>query len=108
MKLHTQNLRVVLLWGFNDRGYDSVNGLPQVNYHYYTKIRGGIVQNDTCFLGLMQCNFTANNMNLLDLVFANFRDVTVAISDFELVVPDSYHHPLCTDLNILTSSSQAP
>jgi hypothetical protein len=23
-------------------------------------------------------------------------------------VPDSYHHPLCTDLNILTSSSQAP
>jgi hypothetical protein len=46
-------------------------------------------------------------VNLLDLVFANFHNVTVAISDFELVVPDTYHPPLCTDLNILTSSSQS-
>jgi hypothetical protein len=27
------------------------------------------------------------------------------VSGFELVVPDTYHPPLCTDLNILTSSS---
>jgi hypothetical protein len=46
-------------------------------------------------------------MNLLDLVFAKFHSVTVAISDFELVVSDAYHPPLCTDLNILTTSSQS-
>jgi hypothetical protein len=46
-------------------------------------------------------------VNLLDLVFANFHNVTVAISDFELVVPGTYHPPLCTDLNVLTSSSQS-
>jgi hypothetical protein len=33
-------------------------------------------------------NFTVNNMNLLDVVFANSYDVTVATSDFELIVPD--------------------
>jgi hypothetical protein len=80
-------------------------GFPQANSHYDTKIRGGI-QNASCYLGLKQCIFTVSDVNLLDLVFSNSRNVTVAISDFELVVPDSYHPPLCTDLNV-TSSSQS-
>jgi hypothetical protein len=39
---------------------------------------------------------------------ANSYDVTVAIYDFELTVPDTYHRALRIDLNILTSSSQSP
>jgi hypothetical protein len=106
-KLDTQNFRVVLLGDFNVPGYDWVNGFPQANSHYYIKIRGGIIQNATCYLGLKQRNFTVNNMNFLDLVFAHGYNVTVAISDFELVVPDTNVPPLCTDLDILTSSSQS-
>jgi hypothetical protein len=106
-KLDTHNFRVVLLGDFNVPGYNWVNGFPKANFQYYTKIRGGIIQNATCYLGLQQCNFTVRRMNLLELVFANFHNVTVAISDFEWVVPDTYHPPMCTDLNILTSCSQS-
>jgi hypothetical protein len=74
-------------------------GFPEANSHYDTKIRGGI-QNASCYLGLQQCSFTVSDMKLLDLVFANSNNITVAISDFELVVPDTYHPPLCTDLNV--------
>jgi hypothetical protein len=42
-KVDTQNFRVVLLGDFNVPGYDWVNGFPQANSHYYTKIRGGIL-----------------------------------------------------------------
>jgi hypothetical protein len=79
---------------------------PQSNSHYYTKIRGGI-QNASCYLGLQQSIFTVSDVNLLDFVFSNSHNVNVAMSDFELVVPDTYHLPLCPDLNILTSSSQS-
>jgi hypothetical protein len=106
-KLDTQNFRVDLVGDFDVPGYDWANGFPQANSHYYTKIRSGIIQNTTCYLVLEQCSFIDNNMNLLDLVFESFHNVTVAISDFELVVRDTYHPPLCTDLNILTSSLQS-
>jgi hypothetical protein len=61
--------------------------LMQVNLHFYIKIRGNIIQNSTCYVGLQQYNSTVYNRNFLDLVFANFYDSTIAISDFELVVP---------------------
>jgi hypothetical protein len=72
----TQNSRVNLLGDFNVPGYDWVNGFPQTNLHYYTKIRGEIVHNATCCLGLQQENFAVNSTNLLDLVCPNFYDVT--------------------------------
>jgi hypothetical protein len=81
-KLHTQNFSVVLLDDFNVPGYNWVNGFPQANSHYNTKIVGGIIKNATCCLGLQQFNLTVSKTNLPDLVFANVH-VTGAISDFE-------------------------
>jgi hypothetical protein len=51
-ELDTQHFRVVLLGDFNVPDYDWVNGFPQANSHYFNKIRGGIIQNATCYLGL--------------------------------------------------------
>jgi hypothetical protein len=76
-KLNTQNFRVILLGDFNVPGYDWVYGLPHANTHYYTKLRGEVIQNSASFLGLSQNNLTTQIKNLLDLVFANFSDVAV-------------------------------
>jgi hypothetical protein len=57
-KLNTQNFRVILLGNFNVPGYDWVSGLPHDNMHYYTKLRGEVIQTAACFLGLPQYNLT--------------------------------------------------
>jgi hypothetical protein len=45
---------------------------------------------------------------LLSLYLQIFYDTTLAISDFEFVVPGTYHPPLFISLNILTSCPQHP
>jgi hypothetical protein len=57
-KLNTQNVRVVLLGDFNFPGHDLVSGHSLANTHYYTKLRGEVIQNAACFLGLSQHNLT--------------------------------------------------
>jgi hypothetical protein len=49
--LNPQKFHVVLLDDFNVLGYDWVNGFPQANSHYYTKLRGDVIHSTTCYLG---------------------------------------------------------
>jgi hypothetical protein len=83
--LNPQKFHVVLLGDFNVLGYDWVNGFPQANSHYYTKLRGDVIHSTTCYLGLSQCNLTIQNENLLDLVFANISNINVYNFNFSLV-----------------------
>jgi hypothetical protein len=65
----------------------------------FPKIRGDIIQNAKCYLGLHQYIFTVHNRNLDDLVvFVKFDDVIIAISYFELVVPDTILHCALTSI----------
>jgi hypothetical protein len=50
-------------------------------------------------------HFTVHNMNHLYPVSANFYDTTVRISDFELIVPNTYYPLLGIETCKLTSSS---
>jgi hypothetical protein len=95
--LNPQSFRVVLLGDFNVPGYDWVNGFPQDNTHYYIKLRGDVIHNSTCYLGLSQYNLISQNKNLLDLVFANFSNANVYNYKFDLVEPVN---PLLTPLSI--------
>jgi hypothetical protein len=103
-KLNTQNFLVVLLGDFNVPFYDWVSGLPHANTHYYTKLRGDMIQNSVCFLGLSQYNPTTQSKNLLDLVLANFSDVAVSNSYIDSVEPDTFHPSLAIDLSIFLPS----
>jgi hypothetical protein len=103
-KFNTQNFRVLLLGNFNLPGYDWVSGLPHANTHYYTKLRGEVIHNASCFLGFSQYNLTIQSKNLIDLVFDNFTDVAVSNSYIGLVEPDSFHPSLVIDLSIFLPS----
>jgi hypothetical protein len=103
-KLNTQNFRVVLLGEFNVPGYDWVSGLPHANTHYYTKLRGEVIHNASCFLGLTQYNLTIQSKNLLHLVFPNFTDLAVSNSYIDLVELDTLHPSLVIDLSIFLPS----
>jgi hypothetical protein len=94
----------VLLGDFNVPGYDWVSGLPNANTHYYTKLRGELIQNSSCFHGLSQYNLTIQSKNLLYLVFANFTDVAVSNSYIDLIEPDTFHPSLVIDLSTFSPS----
>jgi hypothetical protein len=68
------------------------------------KLRGEMIQNAACFLGLSQYNFTIQSENLLDLVLASFTDVAVSDSYTDLVEPDTFHLSLVIDLSIFLPS----
>jgi hypothetical protein len=79
--LTPQNFRVVLIGDFNFPGYDWINGFPQANSHYHTKLRGDIkIHNTACYLELSQNNFTFQNKKLLGLVFTNASDINICNS----------------------------
>jgi hypothetical protein len=88
-------------------GFDWANGLPQANSHYYTKIRGDVVHSAACYLGHSQYNLTIQNKNLLDLVFANFSCVNVAISNLDLDERDALLPSQVIDLSSTIVSSQS-
>jgi hypothetical protein len=72
------------------------------------KLRGEVIQNAACFLGLSQYNLTIQSKNVLDLVFANFTEVAVSNSYIDSVDPDTFHPSLLIDLSIfLPSYSQS-
>jgi hypothetical protein len=48
------------------------------------------MQNTACYLRLHQYNLTVQNRNPLELDFANFSDVSVAIGNTDLIVSDIY------------------
>jgi hypothetical protein len=84
-KPNAQSFRVVLFGDFNVPGYDWVSGLPHANTHYYTKLRGKVIQNAACFLGLSQHNLTTQSNNLIHFVFANFSDVPLSTPSIRLL-----------------------
>jgi hypothetical protein len=67
--LDTLYYRVLLLGDFNVPGFDSNSGLPSLNCHFYTRLKGDVIHSATCFLGLSQHNYSDSGSNLLDLVF---------------------------------------
>jgi hypothetical protein len=99
-KLNSQNFRVVLLGDINVPGYDWVSG----HMHYYTKLRGEVIQNTSCFLELSQYKLTIQSKNLLDLVFANCIDVAASNFYIDLVEPDTFHPSLFIDVSLFLPS----
>jgi hypothetical protein len=57
------------------------------------------VHTTSYFLGLSQHNNLALGAPL-DLVFTNINDFCVPVSDYTMVAPDNYHHPLHVDLKL--------
>jgi hypothetical protein len=82
-----------LLGDFNVPGFDWNSGLPSLNSHLYTKLKGDVIHSATCFLGLIQHNYSDSGRNFLDLVFSNFADLTVDHPANGLVQLDNFHPP---------------
>jgi hypothetical protein len=95
---------VILLADFNAPDYDWSNGTPQRNAYYYNTIKGNLIQDTICFLGLNQQNNSVSDSSLLGLLFFNtsIKDLNVSISSCFMVSVDSYHLPLGLN-SILTS-----
>jgi hypothetical protein len=86
-----------LLGDFNVPGFDWNSGLPSLNCHLYTKLKGDVIHSATCFLGLSQHNYCDSGSNLLELVFSNFADLTVDHPANGVVQPDNFHPPFIID-----------
>lgn len=69
-------------------------GLSSPNCHFYTKLKGDLVNSINYFLGLNQHNYADIGSNLLDLVFSNFADLSVDHVEYGLVQPDHFN-PQC-------------
>jgi hypothetical protein len=92
--------RVIILGDFTVPKYDWINGTPLPNCHYYSKIKGNLIQATSCLLGLYQHNSSVANGTLFDLVLTNINDLRVSVSDFPTVAPDNYHPPLHLNLKL--------
>jgi hypothetical protein len=103
---NTNNFRVILLCDFNAPSFNWGCGTSLPSSHHYSKLKGDAIYTSACLLGLRQLVEAADSLNLLDLVFANFLDLTSAPTDFGLIKPDTYHPPLIihTDLQHFPNS----
>jgi hypothetical protein len=105
--LDTLNYRVLLLGGLNLPDFDWNNGSPSPNCQFHTKISGDAIYSATCYLGFNQHNDPVNGLNLLDLVFSNFADISLSYIDQGLVHPDLLHSHFIIDCKIsLLQSNQ--
>jgi hypothetical protein len=81
------NYRVTLLGDFNVPGFDSNYGLSFPNFHYYTELKGNVIQSATSFLGSNQYNYPDS---LLDLFFLQILLISLLITlnteQFNLIV----------------------
>jgi hypothetical protein len=89
-----------LIGDFNVPGFDWNNGSPSTNGHFYTKLKGDVIHSAICYLGLNQQNHPVNGLDLLDLVFSNFVDISFDYVDHGLVHPDPFHTPFIIDCTI--------
>jgi hypothetical protein len=67
--LNTHNFLVVFFFReFQCPWLELVNGFPLANSHYFIKIRGDVIQNAACYLGINYFILTLHNRSLFDLV----------------------------------------
>ncbi|PNF36765.1 hypothetical protein B7P43_G11156, partial [Cryptotermes secundus] len=86
--LDTSNARVILLGDFNAHGFNQESRTPLMKCQYYSKLKEYTICPTTYFLGLRQCVEAVDNLNVLDLVFANFADLKSAPADSGFAAPD--------------------
>jgi hypothetical protein len=83
---------------FNTPGIDWKRGLPLLNSHYYSKLKGDVIYTSTCLLNLSQCTDTVSSSNLLDLIFSNLSELDITPVYPGCKKPDNYHPPLIIDI----------
>jgi hypothetical protein len=85
---------------FNTPGFDWNHGLCAPDCHYYTKLRGDSIYTSTCLLNQQQCIDAVGSKNLLDLVFANFKDYDITFPNSGIIKPDSYNPPIVIGISL--------
>jgi hypothetical protein len=80
--LDTNKFCDILLGDFNAPGFNWGCGTSLPSSRHYSKLKGDDIYNSACFLGLRQLVKAADSLNLLDLVFTNFPDLTSAPADY--------------------------
>jgi hypothetical protein len=96
----TLNYRILFLGDFNVPGFNWNHGSHSTNSHFYTKLKGDVIQSAICYFGLIQRNHPVNGFTLLDLVFSNFVDISLDYVEHGLVHPDRFHRPFIIDCTI--------
>jgi hypothetical protein len=74
--------------------------LDKIKYEFHT-----YNNKSTCLLNLNQFIDTVGSSNLLDLIFSNISDISIAPGDPELIKPDNYHPPLIFNIILPPATS---
>jgi hypothetical protein len=98
--LDTLNYRVLLLGDFNVPGFDRNNASPSPNCHFYTKLKGNVINSAIFYLGLNEHNHPVNEFTFLDFVYSNFVYISLDYVDHGLVNPDHFQPPFIIDCTI--------
>lgn len=92
--IDSSKFRTLLIGDFNVPGFNWETGSCIPNTPYYSKIKALDIYTTMSILNFSQVNFSLQPKKLLDLVFCNFLDVDVNISDISLVPEDPLHPSL--------------
>jgi hypothetical protein len=94
----TNNHSVPLMGDLNIPNFDLERGLPLLNSHSYSKLKGDAVDTSACLLGLTQFLVTDNS---LDPVFTNFSLINTFFGEVGFVKSDPYHPPIVTEIPLV-------